>query len=63
MCRLIIGTPSSHCISNVSAPKLDLCVIAHDAEKALLERVTWTWRSMCGAGKGVSGGGVTFLSL
>jgi hypothetical protein len=41
MCRLIIGTPSSHCISNVSAPELDLCVIAHDAEQAFFETSDW----------------------
>jgi hypothetical protein len=63
MCRLIIGTPSSYCISNVSTPELDLSVIAHNVEKILQERVTSARRIGCGAEKGVSGAGRTFLFL
>jgi len=29
MCRLVIGTPSSHCIANVAASEFDLCIITH----------------------------------
>ncbi len=29
MCRLVIGTPCSYCITNVAASKLDLCIFAH----------------------------------
>lgn len=42
MCRLVIGTPRSYCISNMSTPKLDLSVLAHDGgdvRKSLWKRV------------------------
>jgi hypothetical protein len=57
MCRLIIGTPSSHCISNVSASEFDLCVIAHDAGAVFAGTSDLELRIAGGCKEGVSGAG------
>jgi hypothetical protein len=38
MCRLVIGTPGPDRISNMSASKLDLGIIAHDDVGLRFER-------------------------